>query len=308
MSGDLFSPAAAGADFAERAVSPRRELGAYEALWAPEGESLESVAERFRIHEGARPSDFVPNGEIDAYARLALAAIREARIERFGLRVQGAGDYPRKLRDADPPAELLYFEGAWELATSRCVAVVGTREPSDVGKKCASEIARRLAGDGFTVVSGLARGIDTVAHTAAMAAGGFTIAVLGTPITACYPPENRALQRRIAGEHLVVSQVPIVRYSRTDLRRRGRFFPLRNATIAALSEAAVIVEAGDVSGALNLARRALEQRRKVFILDECIRNSALRWPHTLLQRGAIRVLGYDDIERHLSSADSAALS
>jgi DNA processing protein len=308
VSDDLVSRAAADAGFAERAVSPQRELGAYEALWAREGESLESIAERFRIHEGARSSDFVPNGEVDMYAHLALEAICEAGIGRFGVRVHGAGDYPQKLRDADPPSELLYFQGAWELATSRCVAVVGTREPSDVGKKRAAEIARRLAGDGITVVSGLARGIDTIAHTTAMAAGGFTIAVLGTPITACYPPENRALQRRIAGEHLVVSQVPIVRYSRMDVRQRSRFFPMRNATIAALSEAAVIVEAGETSGALILARRALEQGRKVFILDECTRNSALRWPHTLLRRGAIRVCGYDDIERHLASSDSAAPS
>lgn len=81
----------------------RRELGAYEALWASERESLEAIAERFRIHEGARPSDFVPSGEIDAYAHLALEAIRDAGIERFGIRVHGAGDYPQKLRDAAPP-------------------------------------------------------------------------------------------------------------------------------------------------------------------------------------------------------------
>jgi DNA processing protein len=101
---------------------------------------------------------------------------------------------------------------------SRCVAIVGTRAPSDAGMQRAEQLSRLLVADGFTVVSGLARGIDTAAHTAAMAAGGFTIAVLGTPITECYPPENRELQQQIAARHLVISQVPIVRYSQQHFR------------------------------------------------------------------------------------------
>ncbi len=304
MTNDLFSESAAAADFVARAVSPRRELGAYEALWAREGTWFKSIAEDFRAHEGAIPSDFVSETDIEKYARLALGAIRDAGIGHFGVRVHGAGEYPQKLRDADHPVELLYFQGAWELVNTRCAAIVGTREPSEDGRQRAAKLARLLVADGFTIVSGLARGIDTAAHTAAIAAGGFTIAVLGTPITECYPPENRALQDKIADEHLVISQVPIVRYARQDFRGKRHFFPERNATMSALTEATIIVEAGETSGTLIQARHALKQKRTLFILDSCFRNPALSWPHAFARQGAIRVTDYDDIQRHLASANS----
>src|SRR6185437_6230522 len=115
MSEDLFSQAAATTDFADRAVSPRRELGAYEALWAKKGAWFKSIADDFRAHPGAIPSDFVPQADIEKYSRLALGAIRDAGIKHFGVRIDGAGEYPQKLRDADHPVELLYFQGLWEL-------------------------------------------------------------------------------------------------------------------------------------------------------------------------------------------------
>jgi DNA processing protein len=305
MSNDLFSESAATADFVARAVSPRRELGAYEALWAREGTWFKSLAENFRVHEGAIPSDFVSVADIEKYARLAVGAIRDAGIRHFGVRIHGAGEYPQKLRDADHPVELLYFQGAWELVNTRCVAIVGTREPSEDGKLRAAKLARLLVADGFTIVSGLARGIDTVAHTAAMAEGGFTIAVLGTPITEYYPPENRSLQQKIADQHLVISQVPIVRYAQQHFRGKSHFFPERNATMSALTEATIIVEAGETSGTLVQARHALKQKRTLFILDSCFRNPALSWPHAFAKQGAIRITDYDDVKRHLASANPA---
>jgi DNA processing protein len=306
MSEDLFSHAAAGADFAERAISPWRELGAYEALWAREGAWFKSIAEDFRAHAGAVPSDFVSKADIEKYARLALAAIRAAGIGHFGVRIHGAGEYPQKLRDAEHPVELLYFQGAWELANTRGVAIVGTRTPSADGRSRAAKLARLLVADGFTIVSGLARGIDTVVHATAMAEGGFTIAVLGTPITECYPPENRTLQQKIADEHLVISQVPIVRYARQHFRGKTHFFPERNATMSALTEATIIVEAGETSGTLIQARHARKQKRQLFILDSCFQNPALNWPHEFAKHGAIRVTDYDDIKRHLAPAHSPA--
>jgi DNA processing protein len=301
---DLLTPAHQGMDFAQRAVSPRRELGAYEALWAREGAWFKSIAESFRAHRGAVPSDFVPPADIEKYARLALGAIRDAGIQHFGVRIHGAGEYPQKLRDADHPVELLYFQGAWELVEKRCVAIVGTRHPSDDGKLRAAKLARLLTADGFAVVSGLARGIDTVAHTTAIAEGGFTIAVLGTPITECYPPENRVLQKKIADQHLVISQVPIVRYAQQHFRGKTHFFPERNVTMSALTEATIIVEAGETSGTLVQARHALKQKRKLFILDNCFKNPSLTWPHSFAKQGAIRVADYNDIKRHLASGDS----
>jgi DNA processing protein len=303
MTEDLFSQATSAADFADRAVSPKRELGAYEALWAREGTWFKSLAEQFRAQKDAVPSDFVPKAEIEKYSRLALGAIRDAGIQHFGIRIHGAGDYPKKLRDADHPVELLYFQGLWDIVNTPCIAVVGTREPSDQGKLRAAKLTRLLVADGFTVVSGLARGIDTVAHTTAIEAGGFTIAVLGTPITEYYPPENRTLQQRIADKHLVISQVPIVRYSQQHVRANSYFFPARNATMSALTEATIIVEAGETSGALVQARHALKQKRKLFILESCFQNPSLKWPETFVKQGAIRVTEYDDIKRHLAAAN-----
>ena len=292
------------ADFADRAVSPLREFGAYEALWAQDGEWFKSIAQRFRAHAGAVPSDFVSAAESEKFARLALGAIREAGIQHFGVRVHGAGDYPRKLRDADHPVELLYFQGTWELVTSRCVAIVGTREPTAEGRRRAAKLAKSLVADQFTIVSGLARGIDTVAHTTAIAEGGRTIAVIGTPITESYPAENRALQKTIADEHVLISQVPIVRYARQHFQSRKHFFPERNVTMSALTEATVIVEAGETSGTLTQARHALKQGRKLFILDSCFRNSALTWPNRFLAQGAIRVADYEEIRNQLAPGDT----
>jgi DNA processing protein len=302
MTENLFNETAP-VDFAERAVSPKRELGAYEALWAREGTWFKSIAAEFRAHPGAIPSDFVSDADIEKYSRLAFGAIREAGIKHFGVRIHGAGDYPQKLRDAAHPVELLYFQGLWDLVNTRCVAIVGTREPSEQGRRRAAKLARLFVADGFTVVSGLARGIDTVGHRTAIAEGGFTIAVLGTPITECYPPENRELQQQIADGHLVISQVPIVRYSKQHYRANRYFFPERNATISALTQATVIVEAGETSGTLVQARHALKQGRKLFILDNCFRIPALTWPAKFAEQGAIRVRDYEEIKGHLAAAD-----
>jgi DNA processing protein len=299
---DLFHRSAASG-FAERAISPKRELGAYEALWSREGTWFKSLAETFREHPGSVPSDFVSDADSEKYARLALGAIRDAGIRHFGVRVHGAGEYPPRLRDASHPVELLYFRGLWDLVNTPCVAIVGTRKPTDDGKRRAAKLARLCVADGYTVVSGLARGIDTVAHTTAIAENGFTIAVLGTPITDCYPPENRELQNVIADRHLVISQVPIVRYAKQHFRTKPHFFPERNATISALTAATIIVEAGDTSGTLVQARHALKQRRLLFILDSCFQTPSRTWPAKFVAMGAIRVSDYDEIKKHLVAAN-----
>jgi DNA processing protein len=231
---------------------------------------------------------------------MALGMIREAGIRHFGVRVQGAGEYPASLLDAEHPVALLYFQGNWDITSTRCVAIVGTRRPSEEGVRRAAKLAQCFVQDNFTVVSGLAQGIDTVAHSTAIEAGGRTVAVLGTPITTAYPPENAELQRRIADEFLVISQVPIVRYSRQRWTGNRLFFPERNATMSALTEATVIVEAGDTSGTLVQARHALQQGRKLFILDSCFQN-ALAWPHKFLERGAVRIKDYDELRAQFST-------
>ena len=226
----------------------------------------------------------------------------EAAIERFGVRVHGAGEYPDKLRDAAHPIECLYYRGWWDLAESRSVAVVGTRKPSKDGLARTQRLVRELVKDDFTVVSGLAAGIDRMAHETAIAENGRTIAVMGTPLSHTYPKENTDLQREIARRFLVVSQVPVMRYESQDYRRNRLFFPERNVTMSALTEATIIVEAGETSGTLIQARAALAQGRKLFVLDSCFRNPQLNWPGRLAEKGAIRIKDYDDVQRHLSAA------
>jgi DNA processing protein len=279
-----------------------RELGAYETLWMQPKASFKSVATIFREHEEALPSDLVPSRDAEQMAAKVVGHLRERGVRFFGVRVHRAGEYPAKLRDAAHPVELLYFQGAWDLVESRCVAVVGTRKPSNEGVQRAKQLVRDLVRDGWTIVSGLAEGIDTVAHTTALELGGRTIAVIGTPLSEVYPKANADLQGRIAKDFLVVSQVPVERYGHQIWKVNRGFFPERNVTMSALTEATIIVEASNTSGTLIQARAALRQKRKLFILDSCFRNPELTWPKAYAEKGAIRVEAYNTIKDTLGSA------
>jgi DNA processing protein len=280
------------------AISPRREMGAYEALWLETGASFKTIAAKFAADRTALPSDFVSPSVADRCAAEVMKILKAAGIHRFGVRVNHAGDYPSRLRDAKHPIELLYYQGAWELTETRCIAIVGSRNASQDGIKRAQRIARELAERDFTIVSGLAIGIDTAAHTAAIERGR-TIAVIGTPLGSYYPPQNRELQDKIAREYLVISQVPILRYHQQTIPQNRLFFPERNVTMSALTEATIIIEAGETSGTLTQARAALHQRRKLFILDSCFRRDDITWPASFEQRGAIRVRATEDIWKAL---------
>ena len=287
-------------------VSPRRELGAYEALWLEKGATFKTLAERFASDPSALPSDFVSAAEADAQASEVLAKLAKAGVSRFGTRLNLTGNYPAKLRDARHPVEMLYFQGTWELVETRCVAVVGSREASEEGLRRAAKVSRALVEKGFTVVSGLAAGIDAAAHTAAIEAGGRTIAVIGTPIGVYYPKENEKLQRQIAEQFLLISQVPVLRYASQHVPQNKLFFPERNVTMSALTEGTVIVEAGETSGTLTQARAALQQGRKLFILDSCFERADVTWPATYAKKGAIRVRDMSDIWSALGDGASAS--
>ncbi len=142
--------------------------------------------------------------------------------------------------------------------------------------------------------------IDTVAHRTAIAHGGRTIAVIGTPLSVRYPKENTELQDQVAKDFLVISHVPVVRNDRPNSTENRMFFPERNITMSALTEATIIVEAGETSGTLIQARHALKQKKKLFILENNFHNSSLKWPHRFERMGAIRVRDYEDIRKHLA--------
>lgn len=287
MSNNLASPSV-------RAISPRREMGAYEALWLEEGASSKTIADKFRSQPGALPSDFVNENLAEQRARETLAVLLKGGVRDFGVRIHGTGEYPARLRDARHPLELLYYQGDWCLTERRSVAVVGTREPSPAGYKRAAKVGGILAEQGFVVISGLARGIDTAALTGAIEAGGKVIGVIGTPLGQYYPPESHALQDLIAAKHLLISQVPVLRYGRQRPPQNRFFFPERNVTMSALSEGTVIIEAGETSGTLTQARAAVHQRRKLFILDSCFERG-LGWPARFERSGAIRAKAPADI-------------
>lgn len=274
------------------------EIGAYEALWSEKNASFKTIAERFRRDPEARPSDFVPEDVARETGRRVLRTLRAA-VHHFDVRVHGDVDYPQRLRDATHPIELLYVQGDWGLASRRGVAVVGTRKPTEQGIARAQALARHLVEDGFVVISGLAEGIDTAAHRAAIAADGKTIAVIGTPLNRQYPKSNADLQAQIARDHLLVSQVPVERYAAQPPTVNRMFFPERNKTMSAMSEATVIVEAGETSGTLVQAREALKQGRKVLILNNLFERDDISWPRRFEDQGAVRVRDYAEIRREL---------
>ena len=280
-------------------ISPATEMGAYEALWAEQGATFKRIAEKFKSSPSSLPSDFVEPDEIESYKKKALDLIHKAGVENFGIRIHGTAEYIPKLRDARYPIELMYYQGIWDLASSPSVAIVGTREPSDDGIKRTRKLVKLLVEDGYTITSGLAKGIDTAAHKAALQAGGRTMAVIGTPLSENYPKENKKLQEFLSKNFLVISQVPFVRYSKQTPMYNKLFFPERNKLMSAITEATVIIEASETSGTLVQARAALEQGRKLFILESCFQNPNITWPSTFEKKGAIRVREYDDIKEHL---------
>jgi len=282
-----------------RAISPLHEMGAYEAIWQSPGASTKTVFERKRSFSQGALFELLPDEDVQECASKVLEIMKAENISNWGVRVLGTFDYPNNLTDARYPADVLYFQGNWNLVYTPSVAIVGTRQSSQEGRTRASKLAKLFVKDGYTIVSGLASGIDTVAHTSAIEAGGNTIGVIGTPITNYYPKENKSLQELIARDHLLVSQVPVLRYRSQDPQENRIFFTERNITMSALSLATVIVEAGENSGTLVQARAALSQGRKLFILDSCF-DKGLSWPEKLVNQGGMRVKDYSEIIEQLS--------
>ncbi len=284
------------------AISPKIEMGAYEALW-DRVSSFKQVRDTLTSSHVQYASQLVDEPTSDRYYNLAMERLSKANIQKFGIRIEGTHDYPSSLKDADHPLHLFYYQGSWDLASSPGVSVVGSRNPSSEGIKRAAQITKKLVEYRYTVFSGLADGIDTVAHRTALEAGGNTVAVIGTPLSHSYPAKNKELQKLIAENFLLVSQVPIVRYEQNGPDFNRFFFPERNKTMSALTRATIIVEAGETSGTLIQARAALKQGRKLFILNSCFENAALTWPAKYEKEGAIRVRNFEDIAKELPIAE-----
>lgn len=279
-----------------------RELVAYEHLWSRKGTSFKTIAELFEDCPGSTPSEFVNSKAIEQLYSIIHGKVAALHNGFFDIKVNNLTDYPLRLRDARNPVEILYYRGDWDLlCNKKIVAIVGSRKPSPNGVRRTRKLVTMLVRDGYTIMSGLADGIDAIAHTTALQLGGSTIAVIGTPIDQYYPKKNRLLQDEIARNHLLVSQVPFERYNKQDYRLNRFFFPERNATMSALSQATVIVEAGQASGTLTQAKAALSQGRKLFILENNFENISITWPEKFHRQGAIRLKIYEDFLLHMRS-------
>ena len=271
---------------------------AFETLWASLDMTENKISEIFR--NTVLPSKFISNHK--AY----YAAIKE-NVEnyfknindQFSVSIYRDLQYPIKLRDAKYPVELFYYKGDLELSHQRIVSVVGSRKCSPLGLLRAKKITKLLVEAGFTIVSGLALGVDTVALKTGIEEGGNVIGVIGTPINKYYPKENADLQNLIAKQYLLISQVPFYRYNSGPFNTRKYYFPKRNVTMSAISEATVIVEAGESSGTLTQARAALNQERKLFILNSNFENKSISWPGKYEKKGAIRIREFEEIVSNL---------
>ena len=202
--------------------------------------------------------------------------------------------YPARLRMIADPPPFLYVKGEIRAEDDKAVAVVGSRSASDYGRKVTRDLSRGLAALGFTVVSGLARGIDGTAHETALGCGGRTIAVLGSGVDRAYPPEHAALYRRISQNGAVVSELPV------GTRPMAFNFPPRNRLISGLSLGVVVVEATEKSGSLITAALAVEQGREVFAVPGEVGSSRSRGAHRLIRQGAKLVETVEDIVEEIA--------
>jgi DNA processing protein len=221
------------------------------------------------------------------------------RIEQQGISVMILDDpaYPSALREIADPPPVLYVRGELAPADDWAIAVVGTRRASPYGRQATERIVEDLARAGVTVISGLARGVDTHAHRAALAAGGRTIAVLGSGLDRIYPDENRALAAQIELSGAVLSEFPL------GAPPDAMNFPRRNRIISGLAKATLVVEADLKSGAMGTATYAAEQGRDVFAVPGSIFSPLSAGPHQLIREGARIVTDASDVleELHLTA-------
>jgi len=193
-------------------------------------------------------------------------------------------EYPPLLKKIDDPPLILYYTGTFEESDNFSIGIVGTRTPSNYGKVQAEKIASELASQGITIVSGLARGIDSIAHTAAIKSKTRTIAVIGCGIDVIYPPESKTLYKQIAENGLIVSEYE------PGTKPDALNFPKRNRIISGLSHGCIIVETGVKGGALYTARFALNQNREVFAVPGNIGSKQSEGTNLLIQRGEAKLV------------------
>jgi len=241
----------------------------------------------------------------DFAASLSVADVDAecARIAGHGVRllVLGWPGYPETLANIPGPPHVLYTRGSLTPADRRAIAIVGSRGCTAYGKRIAEQLASALSRAGYTIVSGLARGIDAVAHTAALKAGGRTIAVLAGGLSSIYPPEHVELAAAVQQAGALISEAPMA------AEPLPQMFPSRNRIISGLARAVIVVEASDRSGSLITARHAAEQGRDVFAIPGPVDSPASAGCLRLIRDGATLARHADDILEALDQAEMTAV-
>jgi len=262
-------------------------------------EHFGSLQEAWKAPEGKLRQAGLDSRSIDALVtlrpRISLGAEME-KLERYKIKVLIHEDplYPARLKEIYDYPPVLYVRGNLPVQDEPCLAIVGTRRPTIYGRQVTEEIVADLARSKITIVSGLARGIDSVAHRAALDAGGKTIAVFASGLDIVYPGENAKLAQVITEHGAVLSEHPL------GAKPRPENFPLRNRIMSGLSLGVLVVEAGERSGALITAHQAVEQNREVFAIPGSILSPASQGTNRLIQEGAKLVRNYTDILQELN--------
>lgn len=275
-------------------VSPKLAHRLIQRFASPE-RIFSATREELRATEGITSNalNYISNFP-DTGHQWIIEEMERAKARGISLVPWGSKDYPELLSTIYDPPLLLYVKGSILPDDKTAIALVGARKASAYGLKAANHLASQLAANGITLVSGMARGIDTEIHRTALKNGGRTIAVLGSGLEFIYPPENRDLYNEISKSGAVISEFPLL------TPPEPYNFPRRNRIISGLSLGTVVVEAGEKSGSLITARFALDQGREVFAVPGPIGEDRSEGTHRLIQDGAKLVQNVDDILAELN--------
>ncbi|MBM4277834.1 MAG: DNA-protecting protein DprA [Deltaproteobacteria bacterium] len=235
---------------------------------------------------GAKVASEIRKGPSEQAVNKELALVAKSGVRLITLQDK---DYPPRLRDIYDPPALLYLRGGLKEEDELAVSIVGSRKTTPYGRWITEKISKDLVNHGITIVSGMARGVDSMAHLGAISGGGRTIAVLGCGVDVVYPPENRNLMAKIIEQGAVISEFPM------GSPPEGGHFPKRNRIISGLSIGVIVVQASADSGSLITANYALEQGRDVFAIPGNVGADGSRGTNRLIKDGAKLVESSEDI-------------
>jgi DNA processing protein len=280
-------------------LGPRRIVRAVERCGCADAVLHLPLTELEALEFPGHAAQFIVTGEA---ARAADAELEKLDATGAAILTYRDEAYPERLRQIYDPPALLWMRGDASLLSRAIIAVVGTRHPTPYGTGMAEKLSRDLALRGITILSGMARGVDTAAHKGAIAAGRPTVAVWGTGVDVVYPKENKSLAEQIvAGGGAILSELPLGTFP------APQNFPRRNRILSGMSVGVLVIEAAENSGTRVTARCALEQNRDVFAVPGNVTNKNAWGPNLLIKQGAKLTSSWEDVWEDLASDVRAAL-